>query len=90
MKMQSKCLMMIVLAAMLPACAGNQIHADSSTAVQIDSALLQECDVLSDLKADPEPQDVIAQRGKDVGSYVKCKDNHSSLIRVVKKAFNLK
>lgn len=58
--------------------------------IEIDSRLLEECADLTDMdNSNPSPKDVLEQRAKDVSDYAKCKRNHSSLIKIVRKAFNL-
>lgn len=58
--------------------------------VEIDPYLLEPCPDFSPMTStNPTPKEVLEQKKKDVLVRRDCADRHDSLIKIVKKAFNL-
>lgn len=58
--------------------------------IDIAEELLQECEKFSSLRSsNPSPNDVLAQKAKDVAVYNACARRHRSLVKIVRDAFNI-
>lgn len=69
---------------------GAEVKQVKST-VDVDPRLLVKCVELPQmLTVNPSPDDVLAQKAAESGLYAACRSRHSSLVELVRQAFNLK
>lgn len=63
----------------------------SKQTIEIDAELLQPCEEFAPLLSkNPSPQEILAQKAKDVAVRNACAGRHQSLVKIVKDAFNIR